>query len=280
MQIKIPYVNMSHILAQTLCTFYRGLERIDFFTDEAKSWHPFWKHNKTLEDVTFDAAKKETHLLFDTWKPHIEYLDTILQPKENKVILAKGTILYHTSERINPIQNTAKDKSDFLFFGLDSYISTWYVAETINRNASNRGKQYYLNKYILTNDLTVTFQPWKASHYSINDSHAYSEGREECKTTPCLHPQFAHHILEETVGELSLELTLPLKFTTILKFDSVFSVDTIMLIQNMTNPVFSVLETLNQLDSDTEDTSTIIQRIQLQHNTSNWTKIFTANRLL
>jgi hypothetical protein len=66
---------------------------------------------------------------------------------ENKSILPKGTLLFHGSSFIDPVKNINPTNKPF-FFGLDAFISIWYISELASKNKSSLENALQKLKYI------------------------------------------------------------------------------------------------------------------------------------
>lgn len=235
---------------------------IDFFTDDEKSWYPFWMRNKELKDITYESCHLRKHVYNGKntqWKEHIKYFnDVIMRPYEyvkNErpyVVLKKGTILYHSSRFVNPINDTKKafvsaitrqnKKDPVMFFGLDSHISIWYAAELTSKTDIS---DYYLNKYILTEDLEVFHNKWEIGEEQTDNTEAEAS----------IHLQFGYHIDVDSIGELCTEVLIPTSLLSKLKLQSVFEIDIAKLLENSVNESFDVVTTLKKYESKTSKTS-------------------------
>jgi hypothetical protein len=93
-----------------------------------KHLYPFWYNKIPFPKVsnTKDLSKEET------WTAHLKLARELYQ---NKSSLPKGSILFHGSSFIDPIKNINSTNKPF-FFGLDAFISIWYLSELASRNKS------------------------------------------------------------------------------------------------------------------------------------------------
>jgi hypothetical protein len=93
-----------------------------------KNLYPFWYNKIPFPEVsnTKDLSKEET------WTAHLKLAIKLYQ---NKSSLPKGSILFHGSSFIDPVKNINPTNKPF-FFGLDAFISIWYLSELAARNKS------------------------------------------------------------------------------------------------------------------------------------------------
>jgi len=93
-----------------------------------KHLYPFWYNKIPFPKVsnTKDLSKEET------WTAHLKLARELYQ---NKSSLPKGIILFHGSSFIDPVKNINPTNKPF-FFGLDAFISIWYLSELASRNKS------------------------------------------------------------------------------------------------------------------------------------------------
>jgi hypothetical protein len=93
-----------------------------------KNLYPFWYNKIPFPKVsnTKDLSKEET------WTEHLKLARELYQ---NKSSLPKGSILFHGSSFIDPIKNINPTNKPF-FFGLDAFISIWYLSELASRDKS------------------------------------------------------------------------------------------------------------------------------------------------
>jgi hypothetical protein len=68
----------------------------------------------------------------ETWTAHLKLARELY---ENKSSLPKGSILFHGSSFIDPVKNINPSNKPF-FFGLDAFISIWYLSELASRDKS------------------------------------------------------------------------------------------------------------------------------------------------
>ena len=103
-------------------TTIRGSSLID------KNLYPFWYNKIPFPKVsnTKDLSKEET------WSAHLKLARKLYQ---NKLSLPKSSILFHGSSFIDPVKNINPTNKPF-FFGLDAFISIWYLSELASRNKS------------------------------------------------------------------------------------------------------------------------------------------------
>ena len=173
------------------------------------------------------------------WKKHLiemkKDLDITTIKNNHYLILKKGTILYHTANRILPFHDLDQKESSYpfpsYFFGLSSIISLWYAVEKyteykrykekgtlkkvtdflapIREINSRESPPYYLNIYELTEDLKVLYLT-----DDIGLNQETNIGKPCQNYVPCLHPQYAYHSIEQLYtkrgpAELDWELTIP-----------------------------------------------------------------------
>jgi hypothetical protein len=93
-----------------------------------KHLYPFWYNKIPFPKVsnTKDLSKEET------WTAHLKLARKLYQ---NKLSLPKSSILFHGSSFIDPVKNINPTNKPF-FFGLDAFISIWYLSELASRNKS------------------------------------------------------------------------------------------------------------------------------------------------
>jgi hypothetical protein len=93
-----------------------------------KHLYPFWYNKIPFPKVsnTKDLSKEET------WTKHLKLAIKLYQ---NKSSLPKGSILFHGSSFIDPVKNINPTNKPF-FFGLDAFISIWYLSELAARDKS------------------------------------------------------------------------------------------------------------------------------------------------
>ena len=171
------------------------------------------------------------------WKKHLLLMKKKLNistiKNNNYLTLKKGTLLYHTANRILPFHDLEQTESSYpfpsYFFGLSSIISLWYAVEkyTEYKRHQEKGKiqrmisdrkihsrekpPYYLNIYELTEDLRVLYL---TDDIGLNQESSIGI---PCQNfVPCLHPQYAYHSIEQLYtkrgpAELDWELTIPNK---------------------------------------------------------------------
>ena len=93
-----------------------------------KNLYPFWYNKIPFPKVsnTKDLSKEET------WTAHLKLARELYQ---NNSSLPKGSILFHGSSFIDPVKNINPTNKPF-FFGLDAFISIWYLSELAARDKS------------------------------------------------------------------------------------------------------------------------------------------------
>ena len=93
------------------------------------SLYPFW-YNK----IKFPKKVQNKELIEEkNWQKHLKLAANLFKEKK---FLPKGTILFHGSGIINPIENIIKKDTPF-FFGLDAFIAIWYITEFARKNISD-----------------------------------------------------------------------------------------------------------------------------------------------
>jgi hypothetical protein len=98
-----------------------------------KHFYPFW-----YKKIPFPRYKKIEDLVKqETWDLHLNYAKkfySINKSSENN-ILKKNTYLFHGSSVIDPVNNLKFNNTPF-FFGLDAFISLWYLTEIKKKQVS------------------------------------------------------------------------------------------------------------------------------------------------
>jgi len=86
-----------------------------------KNIYPFWYNKIPFPKVSNvkDLSKEKT------WTKHLKLASEMYY---NKSSLPKGSILFHGSRFIDPVKNINPTNKPF-FFGLDAFISIWYLSE-------------------------------------------------------------------------------------------------------------------------------------------------------
>ena len=93
-----------------------------------KHLYPFWYKKLKFPKVSnVKFLSKE-----ETWTAHLKLARELY---ENKYSLPKGTLLFHGSSFIDPVKNINPTNKPF-FFGLDAFISIWYLSELAWRDRS------------------------------------------------------------------------------------------------------------------------------------------------
>jgi hypothetical protein len=209
--------------------------------------YPFW-YNK----ISFPEAPN-SHLQYDkTWDEHIVLA---FKMYGNKSSLPKGSILFHGSTVVDPV-NTIKpiDKSYF-FFGLDAFISIWYISELVytkfkyERTSTPSYSNGYLNVYQTLQ--AIPYKYLERPHGAIY----HPDYNKECENMACMHPQFGYHQSEYdtfTPVELSIEFTIPTnQITNKLKLVGVYGVDVSKLFEN-TNKNFDQFKAVDAIILETD----------------------------
>lgn len=91
------------------------------------SLYPFW-YNK----IKFPKVQNKKLVEEKIWEKHLKLATNLFKDKS---CLPKGSILFHGSGIINPIENIIKTDTPF-FFGLDAFIAIWYISEAARKNTS------------------------------------------------------------------------------------------------------------------------------------------------
>jgi len=109
-----------------------------------KHLYPFW-----YKKLKFPKVSNVKYLTKEeTWTPHLKLARELY---ENKSLLPKGSILFHGSSFIDPVKNINPTNKPF-FFGLDAFISIWYLSELAWRDRSALQtalqKLKYLENYV------------------------------------------------------------------------------------------------------------------------------------
>jgi len=109
-----------------------------------KHLYPFW-----YKKLKFPKVSNVKYLTKEeTWTPHLKLARELY---ENKSLLPKGSILFHGSSFIDPVKNIKPTNKPF-FFGLDAFISIWYLSELAWRDRSALQnalqKLKYLENYV------------------------------------------------------------------------------------------------------------------------------------
>jgi hypothetical protein len=93
-----------------------------------KHLYPFW-----YKKLKFPKVSNVKYLTKEeTWTAHLKLARELY---ENKSSLPKGSILFHGSSFIDPVKNINPSNKPF-FFGLDAFISIWYLSELASRDKS------------------------------------------------------------------------------------------------------------------------------------------------
>jgi hypothetical protein len=91
-----------------------------------KHLYPFW-----YKKLKFPKVSNVKYLTKEeTWTEHLKLARELY---ENKSSLPKGSILFHGSSFIDPVKNIKPTNKPF-FFGLDAFISIWYLSELASRD--------------------------------------------------------------------------------------------------------------------------------------------------
>ena len=109
-----------------------------------KHLYPFW-----YKKLKFPKVSNVKYLTKEvTWTAHLKLARELY---ENKSLLPKGSILFHGSSFIDPVKNIKPSNKPF-FFGLDAFISIWYLSELAWRDRSALQtalqKLKYLENYV------------------------------------------------------------------------------------------------------------------------------------
>ena len=105
-----------------------------------KKLYPFWYNKIPFPKVSnVKELSKE-----DTWTTHLELARKMYQ---NKSSLPKGSILFHGSSFIDPVKTINPITKPF-FFGLDAFISIWYLSELASKDKSTLERALLHLKYM------------------------------------------------------------------------------------------------------------------------------------
>jgi hypothetical protein len=105
-----------------------------------KKLYPFWYNKIPFPKVSnVKELSKE-----DTWTTHLELARDLYQ---NKSSLPQGSILFHGSSFIDPVKTINPIAKPF-FFGLDAFISIWYLSELASKDKSALENALQQLKYI------------------------------------------------------------------------------------------------------------------------------------
>ena len=192
------------------------------------------------------------------WNPlfnkMIKYYDKILIKKKNKLYLPKGTILYHGSLDFPLILDTNKyKKNNLTFFGLDSFISIWYILELMLSKNINQNFGY-LYSFTLKKDLEIILNK---EYYELINKNI----NPECLDKPCLHP---HVIFRGTMTKspkiynISSELILNYnKYKKNILLKNIYIIDPKILFKNRNDPKWdprkAIIKRYNKLNTAEKD---------------------------
>lgn len=114
-----------------------------------KHFYPFW-----YKKIPFPRYKKIEDLVKqETWTLHLNYAKKIysIDTSSENNILKKNTYLFHGSSVIDPVNNLKFNNTPF-FFGLDAFISLWYLTEIKRKQVSQikNSINAIVNNYNLT----------------------------------------------------------------------------------------------------------------------------------
>jgi hypothetical protein len=194
--------------------------------------YPFWYNKISFPEVPI------SHLYHDTaWNEHLELA---FKMYGNKASLPKGSILFHGSTVVDPVNTIKHTDKSYFFFGLDAFISIWYVSEQAyvdyGKNRTITISDGYYNNY---NGYLNIYQTLEAIPYKylrqIEQSY-HPDNNKECENMACMHPQLGYHFNEFQnfmPTELSIEFTIPTKnITEMLELIGVYKVDVSKLYEN------------------------------------------------
>jgi len=194
--------------------------------------YPFWYKKIPFPEVPI------SHLYHDTaWNEHLELA---FKMYGNKASLPKGNILFHGSTVVDPINTIKHTDKSYFFFGLDAFISIWYVSEQAyvdyRKDRTTTISDGYYNNY---NGYLNIYQTLEAIPYKylrrIEQSY-HPDNNKECENMACMHPQLGYHFNEFQnfmPTELSIEFTIPTKnITEMLELIGVYKVDVSKLYEN------------------------------------------------
>jgi hypothetical protein len=180
--------------------------------------YPFWYNKIPFPEDPDDDLFEDT-----TWYKH---LALALKMYGNKSSLPKGSILFHGSTLIDPINTIKPSTKSYFFFGLDAFISIWYISELAYKSNINYG---YLNIYQTLQTIPYKYLPLPHGNTDHPDDN------EACKNIACMHPELGYHIEvnESLPVELSIEFTIPINnISNKLKLIGVYAVDVLKLYDN------------------------------------------------
>jgi hypothetical protein len=190
--------------------------------------YPFWYKKLPFPEDPDDNLFENT-----TWYKHLALADKMYG---NKSSLPKGRILFHGSTIIDPINTIKPSDKPYFFFGLDAFISTWYISELAYENKINYG---FLNVYQTLQPIPYKYLPL------IRSDTDHPDDDTDCKNKACMHPELGYHskvydslldelLLDDSLPvELSIEFTIPINnITNKLKLIGVYVVDVSKLYDN------------------------------------------------
>ena len=196
-----------------------------------KFLYPFWYNKIPFPEVPI------SHLYHDTaWNEHLALANKMYGKKS---LLPKGSILFHGANVIDPVKNTIPIEPYF-FFGLDAFISIWYVSEQAyvdygKNRTTTMGDDYY-NNYNGYLNIYQTLDAIPYKYFRRIEQSYHPDNNKECENMACMHPQLGYHFNEFQnfmPTELSIEFTIPREnITEMLELIGVYKVDVSKLYEN------------------------------------------------
>ena len=197
-----------------------------------KFLYPFWYNKIPFPEVPISDLYHDS-----AWNEHLKLASIMYGEKSS---LPKGSILFHGSTVVDPVNTIKPANKSYFFFGLDAFISIWYVSESAyveyrkSRTASISDGYYnnyngYLNIYQTLEDIPYNYLP------QIEQSN-HPDNNKECENIACMHPQLGYHFNEFQnfmPTELSIEFTIPTKnIKNMLELIGVYKVNVSKLYEN------------------------------------------------
>ena len=206
-----------------------------------KFLYPFWYNKIPFPEVPTSHLYQLYH---DTaWNEHLELAFKMYGKKSS---LPKGSILFHGANVIDPVKNTTPIEPYF-FFGLDAFISIWYVSEQAFLDYKKDRMDYkkdrtitmgddYYNNYNGYLNIYQTLEAIPYKYFRRIELSYHPDNNKECENMACMHPQLGYHFIEFQnfmPTELSIEFTIPTKnITKMLELIGVYKVDVLKLYEN------------------------------------------------
>jgi hypothetical protein len=184
--------------------------------------YPFWYNKIPFPDPGEDLFEDST------WYEHLTLADKMYGKKSS---LPKGSILFHGSTLVDPVNTIRIANKPYFFFGLDAFISIWYISELVYKKPSHERDSTpgYLNVYQTLQAIPYEYLPLP---HGADD---HPDDNEACINIACMHPQLGYHIeVNEFLPiELSIEFTIPINnISNKLKLIGVYAVDVSKLYDN------------------------------------------------